>query len=334
MMDAMPTAPAPSTAAARSYLDQLAGLLPAREARRVRSDVSALILDRVDALREEDPDLDAQSAELRALEAMGPPAVLAERLAERPFTVPWATVRAFKRALWLVAPCHLLLAILMTVAGAKRGLAGGLMGPIPASPWPATALAVLNIVLVDAGALVTLFWMFRRRPSGWMRAVGTPRQTSRREAITSLVMLALLALIANRFIDRIFAVDLAGGGSGTFLSQSLLDLVPYVNVLLGAFALRDLLVLTGRGPRASVLVDAAATWGGAALMIVAATRHELVRIPESPLGAQTAETLGGLMTKVFLLLLLVGALGAVARGLRLLWQLPRLAPEDTAPGQP
>ena len=320
-------APEPSTVAASHYLTELADLLPAREARRVRDDVSAMILDRADALRDADPNMDAETAELRALDALGTPAQLAEQLAEHPVRVPWATVRAFQRTLWIVVPCHLLLAILMTVAGADGRAAGGMMGPIPAAPWPATLMAILKIALVDVGALTVLYWFLRRRSSDWRGARTPLRITSKQETISSLVLIALLAVIVNGLVPRIFAVDV-GGATQTFLSGPVLALLPYCNLILAAFAGRDLFRLFRHGgARAPVLLDAAASLGGGALMLVAASRPSLVEMPELPLGAATSGALGELLTRVFLLLLLVGALAAVARGFRLLWHLPRIAPE-------
>ena len=303
------------------YLDQLVALLPGREARRARRDVEGMILDRIDALQDANPELTAEQAEVQALEALGPADKLAEELLAAPLVISLATRRAFVRTLWVVFAGHLVLSIVLRAAGSEGAAIPGLLAPLPLNPVAATVLAVLAILLIDLGAVFLLFAFlhFRRTPTMIGAPDPVPRWT-KRDAIAGLVMLGLLAVIVNVFATRIFSVT-SHGTSTTFLSEALVNWLPYLNVSFGLFALRMLFVLWGR-PFQAILFDVLGCVAAVAWMVVAATRTELVQLSADQLGANTANVLGSLFTRVFLLVLIVGALGLTMRAIRMLLRLP------------
>ena len=320
------SAPPPSTARTE-YLERLTALLPTREVRRVRREVEAMILDRAEALQEREPDLTWDDAEARAIKALGPADSLAEELQSSPLHIDLSTRRSFVRTLWIVFGGHLVLSIVLTAAGAEGAAIPGLLAPLPSNPLASTLLSVLAIFLIDLGAVFLLFMvLYQRRGSRSFRQVDVLPRWTRRDAIEGLVMIALLAVIVNVFATKIFAVK-ESGVLRTFLSQDVIDWIPYLNVALVLFALRMLFTLIDKMWLA-MLFDilgcaAAATW-----MVVAATRAELVQLPEGKLGQNAAVVLDGLFTRVFLLLLIVGALGLTARAIRMLLRLPKAKAVD------
>ncbi len=297
---------APTTS--REYLNKLGDLLPARESKRVLADVEALILDRVDAEREKAPDIDAAEAERRALSAWEEPEELAEQLVTAPIKIDLATRRSFLRSLAALFAAHLVLSILLTVAGAEGTAVPGLLGPLPTAPWTATVIACAGILFMDVGALVVVFLLMGKGRRARLPQLDLANQWTRADAMKGIILIALLAVIFNVFLDAIFAIR-SGDELQSFLSADLKGLVPFLNVVLALFAIRYLLTFFGRGerPEASA-VDALACLAACGLLVMAVTRPELVRIPEGSLGDFTAKTLTNLTERLFLLVFVTAAL--------------------------
>jgi hypothetical protein len=300
------------------YLARLEDLLPPHEIARVRADVEDLILERAAGEGDRDPSLSQDEAEQRAVAALGPAERLADELVSVPLTISLATRRTFVRLLAAVYACHLLLSIAMAVAGSKSAPIPGLLGPLPREPFGAILLSVITIFLIDTGALLVIFVSLgKARPEHAPRILFRSSPWTRRGAIEGLVFLALLAVLFNGYLEQVFAVH-HGDSWSPFLAKELLALVPYVNVVFALFAFRHLLTLLGKGDTAwSLAADAAGSLAGSALLIMAATRSELVQMPPShKLGREAAEVLDNLIESVFLIVFVVGALLLIMRFVR------------------
>ncbi len=292
----------------QSYLEKLGDLLPARESKRVLADVEALILDRVEAEQAKDPGIDATEAERRALAAWDRPEVLADQLVSAPLQVDFATRRSFVRSLAALFAAHLVFSILLTAAGAEGTAIPGLLGPLPTTPWTSTLVAAAGIFFMDVGALAVLFLLLGKGRRTRLPQLDLGIAWTRADAVKGIVLVALLAVIFNALLDSIFAIR-SGDELRSFLSQDLKELVPYFNIVLGLFAVRYVLTFFGRGgrPEASA-VDALACLAACALLVMAVTRAELVRIPEGSLGDFTAKTLTNLTERLLLLVFVTAAL--------------------------
>ncbi|MCA9314925.1 MAG: hypothetical protein H6806_11425 [Planctomycetes bacterium] len=302
------------SAAARAWIARLSALLPAAEAERVRTDVEAMILDHAEAACSADPALDPAEAERLALESLGSPEDMADALVDRPVRVTWATWRSVQRMLWVLVPCHVLLSVVLTAAGSTTPALPGLLGPLPTSSWAATALAVFGVLVVDVGLVVLLHAVFGAH-LGRIRPLGDPRLSANRgDAVRRLVFLALVAVLVNGLLKRLFTVEFASGEAASFLVDDVLALVPWANVVLALFALRDVAALVRpASARALWATDTLASAAAAILLVVAASRPELVRFPADRLGPPTASLLTSLVTRLFVFLFVVGALVSALR---------------------
>jgi len=301
--------------AREDYLDRLGDLLPAKEAARVHEDVNALIDDRIEAALASEPALTEAAAERQALAALGSPEKLADHLVASPLIIPLATRRGFVRLLAAVFAGHLLLSIALTVAGAQGPAIGHLLGPLPREAFADVAIAVLSIFLLDAGALLMIFVTIgKARPGKLLPVLPRHRAWTRRGAVEGLVLLTLLAIIFNAFLDRIFAVKI-GPHYEPFLAPDLKAIVPLVNVPFAFFALRHILTLMGRARRpASTMADALGSLSASVVLVLAATRGKLVMMPSgSRLGPEAAGVLDSLIERVFLLVFVVAAIWLVVR---------------------
>ncbi|MDF1700751.1 MAG: hypothetical protein P1V36_06300 [Planctomycetota bacterium] len=306
------------TSPREDYLARLEDLLPSREVARVREDVESLILERAADEGERDPDLTPAEAERRALAALGPPETLAEQLAGPPLTISLTTQRTFVRLLAAVFACHLLLAIALTVAGSKAAPIPGLLGPLPKEPFGAVLLSVVTVFLIDAGALLVLFVASgKSRSESTIPSLFRGSRWTRRGAVEGLLLLGLLAVLFNVYLERIFSVK-HGEVWQPFLAREFLELVPYLNVCLALFAVRHLLTLLGRGHSALAFgVDALASLAGSVWFLAAAARGEIVQMPTGhKLGREAADVLDHLIESVFLIVFVVGALLLVLRFVR------------------
>lgn len=295
-----------ATPEARAYLDRLRDLLPAAEAERVVAEVESLILDRVES---EGPGVPLADAEQRALARLGSPEALADTLGEAPVSVGSSARRAFTRWWCVLGAGHLLLAIALTLGGSESAALPGLLGPLPRGPWWATLSSALGVLLLDVGLLFVLFTLTGSwgRP-GALAAPGLPRAWSRPDALRTLVLVALVALLAHPLRDSLFAVR-RGATLTPFLSPSVVALLPWLDAVLALVALRALLVLGGRGASALTQgVDLAAGIAGVLALVLAATREEIVHLPADVLGVETAGVLNLVITRGLLVVLLAAAL--------------------------
>jgi hypothetical protein len=305
------------SAARTAYLDRLRDLLPYRDGARILTEVEGLLEDRIEAERDAHGE---REAERRALEALGPPESLAEGLTA-PVRLDLATRRAFARLLAVTFAAHLVLSVVLTVAGGGRAIPG-LLGPLPLEPLAAVFSGVLSLFLVDTGAVFLLFVLLGR----WKGSAAMPalrlRETVRpRDAALGLVLLGLLGLILHPFRDAIFAVR-TPRGMVPFLAPDLVALVPGATAVLGLFVLRQVLVLRAGGDSpGAVIVDAVACLVFAALLVLAATRAELVRLPSDALGEAAAHALSDLATRVLLFVFVVAALMLAVRFVQRLMRL-------------
>ena len=305
----------------RAWMERLADLLPAREAPRVLREVEALVLDRAESEVEagQAPD----EAERRALARLGSPEALADTLVSAPLTIGLAVRRSYVRWFAVLVACHLLLSVLLTLGKSDAAAIPGLLGPLPTSPWHATLTAVLGQVLLDAGLLGALFVLM-----GGLRgrtALPVPRLVppawTRAEALRGLVLLLLLAVLAHPLRDEVFAVH-RGASRFPFLAPDFVALLPWLDVLLGLWSARLVLVLVGRGDGVvALLLDVLAGAAGIAWLLMASTRSEVVRLPQEVLGADAANVLGDLVTRCLLVVFVVAALlltlRTIQRALRL-----------------
>jgi hypothetical protein len=301
----------------QQYLDRLTDLLPAREAARVREDVEALILERAAEEQAANPDVSEAEAERRALEALGTVEHLADELVSDPLTIPLATRRLFVRVLAVLFACHLLLSIVLTVAGSEAAAIPGLLGPLPKGPAAAVFLSVVTLFLIDTGLLLVLFVALGTgRSQRALRSIYVHDEWTHKGAIEGLVLLSLLAVILNLFLQTVFAVK-HGDTVESFLSRDLLGIVPLANVVLGLFAVRHVLTLVGRGRGILAAgADALACLTGVAALIAAATQSELVEMPASRLGQEAADVLDDLLERALLIVIVVSALLLTVRFVR------------------
>jgi len=304
------------------YLDRLRDVLPTREAPAVLAEVSALISDRLesDGAAEATPE-----AARRALAALGSPESLASSLVGGGTTIDLATRRAFTRMLAVVFAAHLLLAIILTVIGREATLVPGLVAALPREGWLGVLLGVVSIFLVDVGLLVVLFGLFgRRRSPEILHRLQLRMPVRRRDAIASLVLLGLVAVIANvpAFRDALFSI---GGGEGrvAILAPEVVSLLPAADAVLFLFALRLVLQIVAGGERIeSVAVDGLASLAGAAFCVLLMTRNQLVTLPTSAgLSESQARLFADLILRVVMVVGFVASLLLVVRfakrGLRL-----------------
>ena len=315
------TSDAPSRA---DYLERLRDHLPAKEAQRVLEEVDGLIQDRKEAELEFEG-VDEAEAESRALRAMGSPEELASRLMEAPLEVDLATRRSFTRSLMILFAAHLVLSIVLTVAGTSGTGIPGLLGPLDTRSLASTFGSVLAIFLIDTGVLFLLFALLGRgkTPSGLPR-LQLRTVASRRDSILALVLLALVALILYPFRDQVFAVR-EGDQMVGFLAPGLVEALPFVGVALVLLALRQVLILVkGRESRLAILTDAVASLVLAFALVFTVTRDEIVRFPEGTLGSKGAETLENVVTRVFLLVFVAAALFLTVRAVKRLLRLRQL----------
>ena len=309
------------------YLQRLGDVLPTSELARVREDVDALLQDHAAGVREEHPELDAVEAERRAVAALGSPERLAEELGvATSVSIPLNVRRAFVRALCVFFAGHLLLSIVLTVAGSDSPAIPGLLMPLPKGPALSIFLSVLTIFLIDAGAILVLFAaMGARRTMPSFPKLGVRDRWTRHEAIQGLLLVGLLAVLFNAFLDPIFSVK-QGPEWIPFLSRDLMALVPFVNIVLGFLALRHILTLTGKGGSAlAVGADALAALSASILLTVAAVQGDLVTMPDERLGPDAAGVLDSLIERVFLLIFIVAAIMLMARFVRQVLRLQRMA---------
>ena len=222
-----------------------------------------MIDDRVAAILEETPDLEPNDAEQQAVGSLGSVERLAEELGGAPLTISLAVRRTFVRALAALFAGHLLLSIVLTVAGSETPVIAGILAPLPTGPFMSVLMAVITIFLIDTGALLVLFVAVGSRttvPS--FPGLDLQNRWTRKDAIQGLLLVILLAVIFNFLLDSIFSIK-QGKEWVPFLAPEAKALVPYINVVLGFLALRHILTLTGRGASAgAVACDALATLAG------------------------------------------------------------------------
>jgi hypothetical protein len=304
---------APASTTRTEYLDSLRDLLPSREARQVIADVEGLLDDRVEVEMTEHG-LAPEDAERVAVAALGPVEELAEQLASPPLKIDIATRRAFVRSLAIVFAVHLLLSIVLTAAGGSGPAVPGLLAPIPSSPLGAILSSVLSIALVDTGALFLVFALLGRgKAPPLLPRLTLISRASRRDAILSLVLLGLIALILHPFRDEVFAVSVEGRWQG-ILAPDIVKLLPWFDVALVLFAIRQVTILAWRAEHPVGLVaDALGSVLTAVGFVLAATQGDVVHLPEGALGASGADMLETLITRVFLLVFVGAALLMVVR---------------------
>lgn len=308
------------------YLQRLEDLLPTAEVTRIREDVDALIHDHVAGVQAADPEMAAAEAERRAVAALGSPERLAEELGVAiSMSIPPSVRRAFVRALAVFFAGHIFLSIILTAAGAESPAMAGLLMPLPKGPFVAVLMSVVTIFLIDAGTMLVLFCAMGARRSGSSFPHLAARDLwTRKAARQGLLLLALLAVVFNFLLDPIFSVQ-QGSEWTPFLSTSLKQLVPYVNVVLVLLAFRHVLTLTGRGGSpAGIAADALAALSGCVLLTLAALSDEMVQMPVESLGKNGARVLDSLVERVFLLVFIVAALMLLARFVRQVLRLQRI----------
>jgi hypothetical protein len=313
----------PPPDACTEYLENLRDLLPHRDAARVLSEVEGLLLDRIDA--EVQAGATPGEAESRAIAALGPPERLAEDVVAAPLRVDLATRRAFGRMLAVLFAVHLLLAIVLTVAGREGVGIPGLLAPLPTRPLVAVFSAVLSVFLLDVGALFLVFALLGRgKPPALLPQLRLREAVHPRDAVLALVLLGLIALILHPFRDQIFAVRRYGHLQG-FLGAGIVEVLPFLDAVLALFAIRQgITLLVRREHPAAVAADAVASAGLAALLVVLSTRDELVQFPSDVLGREGAALLANLVTRAFLMLFLFAALLLAVRFVKRLLRLRQL----------
>ncbi len=296
------------------YLTRLADLLPAAEASRIVGEVREMILDRAEAISTEHPDLDPAAAEAQAVAAWDSPEVLADQLSGASVTIGQATRRTFWRSLWMLFAGHLALAIVLTVAGGDAAAVPGFLGPLPTTTWIATVLGVLSVFCIDLGALLLVFMlMLRSRSRRRLPRLAQQQRWTRRDGIKGLLLMVLLGVIFNVLLDSIFALR-GSEGLQPFLGEDLKSLLPWLNAVLALFALRYLLIALGRADSLGAgIANTLASLGAALLAILAATRADLVVLPEGGLSADARDVLEDVMERVFLLVFVVAALFLAVR---------------------
>ena len=309
------------------YLERLREALPPARSADVVNEVRSLIQDRLEAEHVTDHD---PAAVERALKALGRPEALATALGGGTLSIDLATRRAFVRLLGIVYAAHLLISIVVTAMGKGTVLLPGLVQALPASPFAATVLGAIGLFFLDTGLLGVLFALFGRdRAPAILPRLRLKMPGTRRDAVFSLVLLALVAVLLNvpSVRDGIFAV---GGTEGRvpILTPEALGLVLIADIVLLLFALRHAILLVKGGETlAAISLDALAALGGAVLAVLVLTRDALVAIPPtSSLSPEQAAAFGGVVYRVVLVIAFVaGLLLAVRFVKRLLRALEILA---------
>ncbi len=308
-----------------AYLHALEDLLPPGDVGRVLPEVEAMILDRVDAERESRPDADQRDLEEAALSAWKSPELLCEELASAPLTVDWATRRAFIRNWLVLFGAHLVISIVLTAANSTASPVPGILGPLPSSPWTATVLSLVAILLMDGGAILVLFLLtYGRRTALKLPRVALVSKWTRRGAIEGLILIALLAVIVNFLRDSIFAMR-SGDRLDSFLSPAFANGLPFINGVLGLFALRHVFTLWRGGadllPHA---VEALACVAAFVLIVLAATHSDLIDFPAGSMGPEMAAILNNVVERVFRVVLIIGALLIGIRLVKVLMRIGRI----------
>jgi hypothetical protein len=296
------------------YLERLRDALPPAKADAVVAEVSSLVDDRVEQNGSTRADPVAVSA---ALDALGPPEALASALVGDAITIDHATRRAYGRLLAVLFAGHLLASIVLTVMGATGAIVPGLVGPLPTGSVVATAFGALGILFVDAGFLGAAFAILgRERAPAMLTRLRLSMPASRRDAATSVFLLALVAVLFNvaAVRDTVFAVG-TGSARLPLLAPDAIALVPYLDVVLGLFVLRHVVLLASGGERVgSVALDALASLGATALSVLALTRDQLVRIPaRASLSDDQAKVFESLLFRVLVMVLFVAGILLASR---------------------
>jgi hypothetical protein len=283
--------------AVEAYLDRLRDMLPPERAEHVVPEVAALIEDRVAAAEEDG--LDRPAATQRALGALGTPEVLAAGLGAEPFSVDLTTRRTFVRTLVVLFCAHLLLAVVLAMVGGTASLLPGIVEALPRDGFLSTATGVLGILFADAGFLLVLFALLgRERVPAFLPRFGLQMPGTRRDAVLSLMLLALVALLIHPFRERLLAIGL-GDSRTPILAPDAVALLPVADALLFLFALRNVFLLIAGGERLeSVVADALAALAGVALAVLVLTRDQLVQLPSPPLAEQDALVFQQLLYRV------------------------------------
>ncbi len=298
------------------YLERLRDVLPAREAPSVLAEVTALIEDRLESQATEGKPATPESAHA-ALAALGSPEALASSLVGGGTTIDLATRRAFTRMLAVVFGGHLLLSIILTVIGRGSTLIPGLVSALPREGLLATLSGVAGVFLLDAGLLGVVFALFgRRRSPEILHRLQLKMPVRRRDAVASLVLLALVVLLVNvpKFRDALFSV---GGDTARtpILAPDLLDLIPAADAVFFLFGLRFALQLASGTERIdSVAADGLASLAGAGFCVLLMTRHQLVELPATEgLSEGAAALFSGLISRVVLIVSFVASLLLMTR---------------------
>jgi hypothetical protein len=319
------SAPELPRARVADYLERLRDVLPPRQASSIVAEVASLIEDRIEQMGD---GKDSAAAVDRALAALGSPETLATSLSGGQAAAQVATRNAFGRLLPLVFGVHLLLAIVLTVVGAGTAFVPGLIGALPTTSALATAFGVLGVFFVDVGVVVVVLALLGRdRVPALLHRVRLDVPGTRRDAILSLVLLVLIAVIVNvpKFRDALFALG-AGEARSPLLSPEVLALLPACNGVILLFALRHaVLAISGTERVQGLALDALASLAAAALAVLLMTRDELVRIPgNAGLSEEQARTFSDLIVRVAFIVCLSGALLLVARSIRRLLRIRQI----------
>ncbi len=299
------------------WLDRLREALPPARADEVTAEVEALVDERLAQEGGAAPD---PAAVERALSSLGSPEALAQAIADDAVSVPGATRRAFFRALPVLFGGHLLLSAVLTAVSTSATLLPGLVSSLPMSSVIATALGVVGIFLFDVGLLVVAFAVLGRERSHWLLLkLRAPVAGSKRDGVLALVLLSLVAAIANvpYLRDGVFSLHSPAGRLG-ILAPEAVALIPVVDAVLGLFALRALLRLAQGDERVSgLVVDGLAALSGSILSVLVLTRDELVLIPTSAsLSAAQATLFADVIYRIVLVIAFVSAVLLLARFVR------------------
>lgn len=299
------------------WLDRLRESLPPARADEVVAEVDALIEDRLAA---EAPGPVSDEAATRALASLGSPEALAQAIDDEGIVVSGGTRRAFGRALAVVFAAHLLLSAVLTAVSPSATLLPGLVSTLPMSSPFSTAVGVAGILFLDVGLLVAAFAILGRERSHWLLLkLRAPVPGTRRDAVLSLVLLALVAAIVNLEVlrDRVFSVETETGRAG-ILAPDLIALIPFLDAMLGLYALRQVVRLLHRGDGIRALaIDGLAALSGTIVSALVLTRAEVVRIPQSAsLTAAQATLFSDLLHRIALLVALVAGVLLLTRFVR------------------
>jgi hypothetical protein len=299
------------------YLTRLRDALPPAKAADVADEVSALVADRVEI---EGGSVDDPAAVERALSALGKPESLAAALGGDSVTIDAATRRAFVRWLAVLFAGHLVLSIVLAVMGTVEALLPGLVEPLPRENLFASACGVLSILFLDVGLLTVFFALVGRdRVPKVLPRLRLSMPGTRRDAVLSLLLLGLVAVILNSpsLRDSLISVG-PGHQRAPVLAPDAIGLLPLADAVLLLFGLRHVVLLVSGGERVQGLVlDALASLAAVALAIAVMTRPELVRIPPTAsLSAEQAKVFQDLLVRVCLVVAFVASLLLATRFVR------------------